>query len=247
MPNVHIWACSVLIDGIRCEMNNGQTIQAPTLAVTPGTENLPHLQGMGRRQRRAAETRLRLFRCALQLFAERGFANVTVEDITEAADVGKGTFFNYFESKDHVLGVMAEIQLGKVREALALAEHKEQTTYSVLHHLFHRVAEEPGRSPDLARALISSFLASDAVRSIIKHNMQEGRRMVAVVVAAGQKRGEIDPQLNKEKVAIQVLQAFMGTILIWSLHEEPALDVWIEDSFQHFWRGIAVSAQEQKS
>ena len=77
------------------------------------SESLPHLQGMGRRQRRAAETRVRLFRCALRLFAERGFPNVTVEDITEAADVGKGTFFNYFESKDHVLGVMAEIQLGK--------------------------------------------------------------------------------------------------------------------------------------
>src|ERR1039458_6117126 len=44
--------------------------------------------GKGRRERRAAETRLRLFRCALHLFAERGFSNVTVEDITEAADVG---------------------------------------------------------------------------------------------------------------------------------------------------------------
>jgi AcrR family transcriptional regulator len=53
--------------------------------------------------------------------------NVTVEDITEAADVGKGTFFNYFESKDHVLGVMAEIQLGKVAEALALAADGKQT------------------------------------------------------------------------------------------------------------------------
>jgi AcrR family transcriptional regulator len=227
-------------------MDIGQTVQAPTHVVTLGSEDLPHLQGMGRRQRRAAETRLRLFRSALQLFAERGFANVTVEDITEAADVGKGTFFNYFESKYHVLGVMAEIQLGKVREALELAEHHKQTTYSVLHHLFHRAAEEPGRSPDLARALISSFLASEAVRKIIERNMQEGRRMIAEVVATGQKGGEIDPRLKKEKVAIQVLQAFMGTVLFWSLHEEPALDVWIEDSFQHFWRGIAVSGQEQK-
>ena len=36
--------------------------------------------------------------------------------------MGKGTFFNYFASKDHVLSVMAEIQLGKVREALQAAE-----------------------------------------------------------------------------------------------------------------------------
>jgi AcrR family transcriptional regulator len=227
-------------------MTTSSTVQPPAFASALGLEDLPHLHGMGRRQRRAAETRLRLFRCALQLFAERGLANVTVEDITEAADVGKGTFFNYFESKDHVLGVMAEIQLGKVREAVALAEDSKQTMHSVLHHLFHRVAEEPGRSPDLARAMISSFLASEAVRTIIKRNMKEGRRMIAEVVAAGQKRGEIDPRLKREKVAIQAMQACMGTVLFWSLHEKPALDVWIEDSFQHFWSGIAVSGQEQK-
>jgi AcrR family transcriptional regulator len=216
-------------------------------AVTPRlTENLPHLANMDRRQRRAAETRLRLFRCALQLFAQRGFPNVTVEDITQAADVGKGTFFNYFESKEHVLGVMAEIQLGKVREAAALAEHGKQTTQETFHRLFHRAAEEPGRSPDLARALISCFLASEAVRGLIEQNMKEGRRIIAGIVAAGQKRGEIDPRLKKKKVAIQVLQAFMGTVLFWSLHEEPPLDAWIEDSFQHFWRGVALSAEKRK-
>lgn len=217
----------------------------PILTSHP-TENLPHLANMDRRQRRAAETRLRLFRCALQLFAQRGFPNVTVEDITQAADVGKGTFFNYFESKEHVLGVMAEIQLGKVREAAALAEHGQQTIQATFHHLFHRAAEEPGRSPDLARALISCFLASEAVRRLIEHNMKEGRRIIAGIVAVGQKRGEIDRRLKKEKVAIQVLQAFMGTVLFWSLHEDPPLDAWIEDSFQHFWRGVTLSGEKQK-
>src|ERR1039457_3065145 len=114
-------------------MNNSRAVRSTDLIEALASENLPHLQGMGRRQRRAAETRLRLFRCALQLFAERGFPNVTVEDITQAADVGKGTFFNYFESKDRVLGVMAEIQLGKVKQALARAASGERSIYSVLH------------------------------------------------------------------------------------------------------------------
>src|ERR1035441_3181255 len=90
----------------------------------------PPSQPTGRRQRRAAETRIRLFHCALELFSKRGFQNVTVEDITQAADVGKGTFFNYFETKDHVLGVMAEIQLGKVGEAVARAAQSKQTICS---------------------------------------------------------------------------------------------------------------------
>ena len=229
------------------DMGLGRISHPSTSVQTLAASGLAHPPATGRRQRRAAETRLRLFRCALQLFAERGFSGVTVEDITEAADVGKGTFFNYFESKDHVLGVMAEIQLGKVAEALTLAADGKQAIHSVLHRLFLRAAEEPGRSPDLARALISSFLASEGVRDLIARNMQEGRRMIAAVVAAGQKRGEIDRRLKREKVAIQVLQTFMGTVLFWSLHEKPALKVWMEDSFQHFWRAVALSGKGQKS
>lgn len=209
-------------------------------------ESFPHLQGMGRRQRRAAETRLRLFRCALQLFAERGFPHVTVEDITEAADVGKGTFFNYFESKDYVLSVMAEIQLGKVREALELGESGKQPIRAVFRHLMERVAEEPGRSPELARTLITSFLASQAVRVEVERNMSEGRKMMARLVRMGQERGEIDSRLQKEKVALQLQQAFMGTLLLWSLHGKPALTARLEESFEHFWRAIAAPSHEHK-
>ena len=237
----------MVINAHKPEMNNGHKKRPVRPARARAVAGPAQSPTTGRRQRRAAETRLRLFRCALQLFAERGFSGVTVEEITEAADVGKGTFFNYFESKDHVLGVMAEIQLGKVAEALALAADGKQDIQSVLHRLFLRAGEEPGRSPDLARALISSFLASQGVRNLIARNMQEGRRMIAAVIAAGQKRGEINRHLKKEKVATQVLQTFMGTVLFWSLHERPALSVWMEDSFQHFWRSIASSGDEQRS
>lgn len=103
-------------------MANNPKLEMANLPKRAGSKDLPRRKAVGRRERRAAETRLRLFRCALQLFSERGYPNVTVEDITEAADVGKGTFFNYFESKDHVLGVLAEIQLGKVQEAVDEAE-----------------------------------------------------------------------------------------------------------------------------
>src|SRR5664279_1515433 len=115
-------------------MNNSQN----TDDTTPGDSSVPRIPQLqlkvGRRQRRAAETRLRLFRCALQLFSERGFSNVTVEDITEAADVGKGTFFNYFETKDHVLGVMAEIQVAHIEDAVPLVDSGRQKIRTVLHH-----------------------------------------------------------------------------------------------------------------
>ncbi len=220
-------------------MKIGQVSEFSTLIEALAAEDLPHLRSMGRRERRAAETRLRLFRSALQLFAQRGFPNVTIEDITEAADVGKGTFFNYFESKEQILGVLAEIQLGKVRQCLEEAIAGKHSIESVLQHLFQRVAEEPGRSPQLARAAISSFLASEMIRTQVSRAMSEGRGMLAEIIVLGQKRGELNSKLNKDEVALQAQQAAMGTILLWSLRGEPELTVAMEATYRHFWRAVA--------
>jgi AcrR family transcriptional regulator len=205
-----------------------------------GAADLPRMKGMGRRERKAAETRVKLSRCAMQLFAERGFQNVTVEDITEAADVGKGTFFNYFEGKDHVVGVMAEIQLGKVRAAMEEAEAGKRSIHSVLQRLFIRVSEEPGRSPELARTLISPFLASELIRQRIDQNMSKGRRMAARIIELGQERGEIDRKSKPDQVALLLQQSYLATLLLWSLRAKPNLQIAIETSFRHFWRAIAV-------
>ena len=222
-------------------MNQSQPSRPDDCESNPGLTAPP----MGRRERRAAETRVKLFRSALQLFSERGFANVTVEEITEAADVGKGTFFNYFETKDHVLGVLAEIQVSKLHEAIEATGKGKKPLRTVLYELVQRLAEEPGRSPGLARTFISSFLASAAVRTTVQGNMRMGRGILAELVASGQERGEIDPRLNKDKVATQFLQMLMGTFLLWSLHEEPPLTEWIENSFQHFWRAVAAPGKKQ--
>ncbi len=56
-----------------------------------------------RRQRKKEETRKKIIEAAADLFRRQGFANTAVDQITEAADVGKGTFYNYFETKEAVV------------------------------------------------------------------------------------------------------------------------------------------------
>ena len=201
---------------------------------------------LGRRERRAEETRVKLFRCAVRLFSERGFWNVTVEDITEAADVGKGTFFNYFKSKDHVLGVMAEIQFGRIHEIEPLAASGKHSMRSLLHRLALGLTEEPGRSIDLARAMVSSFLVSEVVRTMLNERLTEARGKITRLIGLAQERGEIDPHLDKEKTAAQFQQAVLGTILLWTLHSGPPLSEQIEQSFEHFWRAVERRGGEQE-
>ena len=61
---------------------------------------------MGLRERKRAQTRHRLEEAAVGLALRDGLAKVTIDAISERADVSPRTFFNYFESKeDAILGV----------------------------------------------------------------------------------------------------------------------------------------------
>lgn len=71
----------------------------------------------GRRERKKRETRERIYETARQLFLEHGFAATTVEQIAEAADIARTTFFNYFQSKDAVLREMTS-EVGDHLEAM---------------------------------------------------------------------------------------------------------------------------------
>jgi AcrR family transcriptional regulator len=77
----------------------------------------PH-DHLSRWERRKERTRRRLLAAADVLLREKGFDATTVEEIAAGADVAKGTFFNYFDSKEALLFHLTAARLEEALEEL---------------------------------------------------------------------------------------------------------------------------------
>ena len=71
-------------------------------------------ESLSRVERRKTRTNRRFLEVALQLFSKKGIYWATVEDITELADQGKGTFYKYFDSKEAIIVALLEEGLGEL-------------------------------------------------------------------------------------------------------------------------------------
>jgi len=195
----------------------------------------------GRRERRRAETRERIFRAALKLFAERGFPATTVEAITEAADVGKGTFFNYFPSKEHVLGAFGALQAGKVEAALGAAKRGEATAAEVLRQLPRELAVEPGRRPGLVRSLMVAVHSNDAVRALMLANQKRARKSLAALVRLAQEQGNVRRDLSPQFLARCLMTTYFGGLFLWALGPAGALADRLEAAMELYWEAARTS------
>jgi AcrR family transcriptional regulator len=91
----------------------------PNYAACMNTTDLAARQEAKPMHPRRAATRARICEAANQLFFERGFPLVTMEQIAAAADIQRSTLYLHFREKDEILAAIAEDYTAKVRAVVA--------------------------------------------------------------------------------------------------------------------------------
>jgi len=160
--------------------------------------------------RRVARTRAMLQRAHIALILERDYEAITVDDICEAANVGRSTFYAHYTSKDDLrrsgLEHLRKELVGRQKQALATPGDVRDRSLAFSLAMFEHARDHI----DLYRALVGGrggTLALGTIRQILSDLV---RNELASTV--DQKAAEIIP---REFVVQYVVGAFMAVMTWW--------------------------------
>ena len=177
---------------------------------------------MGLRERKKQQTEERIYRTALRLFQQRGYATTTVEEIAQAAEVAKGTFFNYFPTKDAVLGYLGQRQMRLVQQALAhTPEFEEQSTYEQLMFVLNTLAAGVQDDWEVMRAVSLETFRSASAFSDTTSAARQLYDLFLRIIRRGQERGELRTTAPAESLTLIVLSTYLYTFLAWLELDPP--------------------------
>ena len=130
---------------------------------------------LGRRELRIIATREKIFRTALDMFAERGFNATTIDAIAKAADIGKGTFFCYFENKESILLQFREMQMGRAKTFVAENIDSHESLNSLIDRLALTMTAEQQKNPPLFQSLTTAIFSNETIRARVAEGLSQGR------------------------------------------------------------------------
>lgn len=150
----------------------------PSPRKSPAPKPAPQEAREPRGTRRRRETREKLLDAAFRLMAERGPDAVTINEITEAADVGIGSFYNHFESKESIRAAVLDSvfeEFGDALDALTagLSDPAEKIAVCVRHTVL-RARREPLWGRFLVREGMSAHVMDRGLGARLLRDIQLG-------------------------------------------------------------------------
>jgi AcrR family transcriptional regulator len=199
---------------------------------------------LSRRERKKLETRLRLMEAALELFQDSGYDTTTVAQIAEAANVAKGTFFNYFATKDAILPALVEWRLQQLEDALLPENGAPASPVARIKMALGLVAKDPLIQLPLANQVFTAFVHHQQPASV--RPGQALTRLLAEQVQQAQDAGEINSDLDPQYLGCMIRALFFQQMLMYHHdHRSAPLQEMLAESIDLLMNGAAGPAWRQ--
>ena len=198
----------------------------------------------GRRERKKEEIRNRIVDRAIRLFEEKGFDNVTMEGIAEAADVAKGTLYNYFPVKEAILSSYVQKYAKDLAPEVDRIIGSIPDTRTRMVSFFRKHAEWIEERQELMEKYIS-YRVSVPLQSLRDPESRSGfEEHITRILALGQDAGDVRRDLDARTLSGCLTSFYTWVYFGWlSVSEAFDLDLAITRTVDLFLDGAAAASR----
>lgn len=178
----------------------------------------PSNKRLTNRQLNALKTKQRIFHSALHLIQKKGYDNVSIQEITEDAQVAKGSFYTHFPSKEYILRYTYE-DSDQIYESSynSLPNSDFKTALSTF--VFKSYEQLELRGKEILKAIIS-HLFSDNLSDLYNDHSRNLYFYLAKIIDKGKENGELNSDTATEEYVKQIIIALFGVEFYWSLSND---------------------------
>lgn len=188
-----------------------------------------------RTQKRQRETKERIFRVAMELFIKNGFENTTVSEITEAADIGKGTFFTYFPTKEAVFKQLGEMTMEMMSAAAEGGIEAKQPIHLILKNTITASAEWHEANKPITQQMVRLNVSMEPDTP----NKRRFLELLINLIRIGQENGELNKNVNIQDAALVLAAIYFTAVSFWALTENVSLRERLESAVDVVLKGLS--------
>lgn len=168
-------------------------------------------------EKRGRNTKKKIVSAAWRLFYEHGYEDTTIDEIIEASETSRGSFYHYFPGKDALLGSLSFLFDDKYEELISRMDPEMDAYHKLLflnQELFSMI--EDTISLDLLARMYGAQLTTNGEKSLMDHN-RIYYRLIRKVAVEGQERGELRSDLSVNEITKLYALCERALIYDWCL------------------------------
>ena len=180
---------------------------------------------------------------AIDVFGEKGFDRANVEDIAQAAGIGKGTVYLYFKSKEEIFSaiVAGRTLLPRATSLMAATDISLEASLTKLAESYLKFMSE--NLPFVQLVFSDSRRFPAHAKRVYTETIFKGNKMLADFLVTQTKAGKVR-KLNDPLITAR---AFIGMLLIYTLTQEMLggkqltpikREAWVKEVVRLFLDGI---------
>ena len=151
------------------------------------------------------EKRRQILEVAERCFLRDGFRGASISDICVDAQMSPGHLYHYFKSKESIICELAELHLQRVASRFEEMTEKTNVLEAFLGEIDVWRKKKAKRNPALFQEVVAEASRNPTIAEILRRRTQALRDMLAGFLREGQKRGQIDRQLDPDLTAAVLL------------------------------------------